>query len=44
MGDKTMYKELKQSGKKIKSIDSLSGKCQKRLIRIKLGNGYSNVI
>ena len=41
---KLKQKNLNKTGKKKKCMDSLSGKCQRKLIWIKLGNGYSKVI
>ena len=37
-------KNVNKTGLKRKCMDSLSGKCKRMLIRIKLGNGYPNVI
>ena len=41
---KQKTQELKQTGVKRKCMDSLSGKCHRKLIRIKLGNGYPKLI
>ena len=41
---KQKTQELKKTGMKSKCKDSLSGKCQIKLIRVKLGNGYPKVI
>ena len=38
------HKNLNKTGVKRKCMDSLSWKCQTKLIRIKLGTGYLKVI
>ena len=38
------HKNLNKTVVKRKSMDSSSGKCQTKLIRINLGNGYAKVI
>ena len=41
---KQKAQEHKQNWPEIKSMDNSSGKCQRKLIRIELGNGYLKVI
>ena len=41
---KQKTKELNKTGVKKKCIESSSGKCQRKLIRIKLGSSYPKVI
>ena len=41
---KLKSQELKKNGVKRKCMDSLSGKSQRTLIKIELGNGYPKVI